>query len=263
MQIQARSFVLFLVDGMRPDGMMMAHTPAIDRLRADGAHTLTAQTVMPSISLPCHMSLFHGVPPTRHGITTNVYVPQVRPVPGLFDVLQQAGLITAAFYNWEELRDLGRPGALNVSFMVQTSYEDEITDTAVTGMAAGWLGENPFHFAFVYLGGTDMAGHRYGWMSPGYLKAIAHADRCIGRIVSSLPEGSTVLVTSDHGGHDQTHGTDSPEDMTTPMILWGPGIPAGSAIHKGAQITDIAPTITDYFGVAAPAEWIGAPLKFN
>ena len=58
----SRRLVLFLVDGMRPDGMVQAQTPVIDRLRSEGAHTLTARTVMPSMTLPCHMSRFFGVP---------------------------------------------------------------------------------------------------------------------------------------------------------------------------------------------------------
>jgi hypothetical protein len=136
-------------------------------------------------------------------------------------------LTTAFFYNWEELRDLGRPGALNASFMVKDSTGDGTADTAVAQLAARWLAHNPFNFTFVYLGGTDIAGHAWGWMSEPYLQAIAHADRCIGTVVDALPPDCTILVTSDHGGHEQMHGTDCPEDMTTPLLLAGPGSSGG------------------------------------
>ncbi len=255
-----RRFVLFLVDGMRPDGLLRADTPALDGLRAAGMHTLSARTVMPSMTLPCHTSLFLGVPPARHGITTNLWTPQVRPVPGLFDVLQEAGFATASFYNWEELRDLARPGALNASFMVKDSTGDGAADTMVSRLAANWLGTQPFHFAFVYLGGTDIAGHAFGWMSDGYLQAIAHADRCIGTVLDALPPDCTVMVTSDHGGHDQTHGTDCEEDMTTPLIVAGASVPAGRIIEHPVQITDIAPTIAHHFGVTPPHEWVGQSI---
>ncbi len=253
--------VLFLVDGMRPDGMMLADTPTMDALRTGGAHTLAARTVMPSMTLPCHTSLFLGVRPSRHGITTNIWQPQVRPIPGLFDVLHQAGLVTAFFYNWEELRDLSRPGSLNASFMVKDITGDGQADTAVSQLAAHWLQNNPFNFAFVYLGGTDLAGHAYGWMSDGYLQAINHADQCIQRVLDVLPEDCTVIVTSDHGGHEQTHGTDCDEDMTTPLIIHGPTIPAGHAIQRPVEITDIAPTIARLFAVELPEAWIGMPIK--
>ena len=252
--------VLFLIDGMRPDGMQAAQTPTLDALLARGTHTLHAQTTMPSMTLPCHASLLLGVLPARHGITTNVWMPQVRPVPGLFDVLHEAGLITAFFYNWEELRDLSRPGALKASFMVKDTTGDGTADSEVAALAAAWLGANPFNFAFVYLGATDIAGHAYGWMSEHYLAAISHADRCIASVLEALPEDCTILVTSDHGGHEQTHGTDTPEDMTIPLILSGPTIPAATRIAGAVQITDIAPTVTQLMGVSAPREWAGKAL---
>jgi len=90
--------VLFVVDGMRPDGMQQARTPAMDRIMQQGSYSLNAQTTFPTVTLPCHTSLFHSVPPERHGILTNTWVPQVRPVPGLFDVLHQAGKVAASFY---------------------------------------------------------------------------------------------------------------------------------------------------------------------
>ena len=105
--------ILFLVDGMRPDGLQQADTPILDRLIATGSSTMRARTVMPSVTLPCHMSLFHSVGPDRHGITTNTWMPQVRPIPGLTDAIHAAGKRTAAFFNWEELRDLSRPGSLD------------------------------------------------------------------------------------------------------------------------------------------------------
>ena len=254
---QSKQLVLFLVDGMRPDGLTQADTPVMDRLLAAGAHTLTAQTVMPSMTLPCHTSLFLGVRPSRHGITTNIWTPQVRPVPGLFDVLQDAGLTTAFFYNWEELRDLGRPGALNASFMVKDTTGDGGADTAVAQLAARWLANNPFNFAFVYLGGTDIAGHAWGWMSQPYLQAIAHADRCIGMVLNALPPNCTVLVTSDHGGHERTHGTDAPEDMTIPWMIAGPGIRRGHAIQVPVSLLDTAPTLARVLNVPVHPHWEG------
>lgn len=257
---ELRQAVLFLVDGMRPDGMVQADTPTLDALLAGGAHTLNAQTTMPSLTLPCHASLLLGVSPARHGIITNVWTPQAQPLPGLFDVLHQAGLITAFFHNWEALRDLSQPGALNASFMIKDTTGDVTPDREVAALAAGWLGANPFNFAFVYLGATDIVGHAYGWMSDRYLASISHADQCIATVLDALPEGCTVLVTSDHGGHEQTHGTDCAEDMTIPLIMNGPTISRASTLTGPVSIADIAPTITRLLDVRAPDEWIGTPL---
>ena len=48
--------------------------------------------------------------------------------------------------------------------------------------------------------------------------------------------------TADHGGHDRTHGTDSPEDMTIPFIIKGKDFKAGEKLEN-VSIKDIAPTV--------------------
>lgn len=64
--------LLTLLDGMRPDALTACGSEfANELLQNTGTYTLTATTVMPSVTLPCHMSLFHSVPPERHGIVTN------------------------------------------------------------------------------------------------------------------------------------------------------------------------------------------------
>ena len=111
--------VIILVDGMRPDGLM--EIPYAKAMSEKASFTMNARTVYPSVTLPCHMSLFHSVDPSRHGVTTNTYTPQVRPVKGLCEVLNDNGKTCAFFYNWEELRDLSRPGSLIKSYYVSES----------------------------------------------------------------------------------------------------------------------------------------------
>lgn len=111
--------VFILIDGLRPDAIAPATCPNLKALMARGAVTLQAQSVMPSITLPCHTSIFHSVPPTRHGITSNLWAPLARPLPGLFEVAKIAGKRCASIYNWEELRDIGRPGQPGVIAVLQ------------------------------------------------------------------------------------------------------------------------------------------------
>ncbi len=251
--------VLFLIDGMRPDGLTQAHTPVMDKLMESGAYTLSARTVMPSMTLPCHMSLFHSVLPERHGVTTNTYTPQVRPMLGLFEVIHQANLKAAAFYSWDELRDVSRPGSLHTVFHLKDSQDPNGPgDVELTKLAAQWLSQNDFHFAYVYLGFTDNVGHEYGWMSKKYLEAISHADECIGRVLDILPRDTTIILTSDHGGHDQTHGTPAPEDMTIPLIAQIEGLKG--ELRKDISIMDIAPTIVKVLELKTPKEWTGRSI---
>jgi predicted AlkP superfamily pyrophosphatase or phosphodiesterase len=253
---------LFVIDGLRPDGLELADTPTLDRLAASGVAARRVRTVMPSVTLPCHVSLFRGVTPGRHGITSNTWTPPARPVPGLIEEIRQAGLHTASFFNWENLRDLSRPGSLDGSFFLDNNHTvDGSGDLELARLAAGWLSANEVHFSFVYLGCTDSAGHAEGWMSPAYLGTIANADRCIAEVLDVLPPDTTVIVTSDHGGHDQSHGTELEEDMIIPLILHGPGLNGGREIEGEVQITDIAPTVLEVLSLERPREWIGRPLQ--
>ncbi len=251
--------VLFLVDGMRPDALMLANTPTMDAIMQQGTFTLKAQTTFPSVTLPCHASLFLSVPPERHGILTNTWVPQVRPVPGLIDVLHQARKIAGAFYNWEELCDLSSPGSLAVSLMLR-NLESPIhqADWELTQAALQWLTSHDFDFAFIYLGKTDMVGHDEGWMSAPYLSAIQEADRCIARVMETLPEETSYIVMADHGGHQRTHGTRSDEDMCIPVLAQGPGIKSGNNLGE-FSILDVAPSVLDILNVPRPKEWMGKP----
>ena len=58
--------ILVSIDGMRPDGVSQCGNPYVEEMKKKGSYTLTAQTVNPSVTLPCHMSMFHSVTPERH-----------------------------------------------------------------------------------------------------------------------------------------------------------------------------------------------------
>ncbi|PWM44963.1 MAG: hypothetical protein DBX47_05285 [Clostridiales bacterium] len=250
--------VLLLVDGMTPDGMKNCKNDYVEELLSNSTYCMKARTVMPSCTLPCHMSLFHSVEPSRHGITTNVYVPQVRPVAGLTELISNAGKKTAFFYTWEELRDLARPGHLCRNICINLYKEDD-SDNKITEQAINYIQTEHPDFIFLYLGKTDDSGHTYGWMSQEYLSTVNNAVNCIKKVVNCLPEEYTVIVTADHGGHERSHGEDIAEDMTIPIILHGSPFEKGKELET-AQIIDIAPTITKIIGVDVATEWEGRPL---
>ena len=97
--------VLVLVDGMRSDAMLQCGHPFVEKWLAESSHDVTAQSVMPSVTLPCHMSLFHSVDPDRHGVVTNTYTPQVRPIVGLFDQLGMFGKICLCITDLTDVAD--------------------------------------------------------------------------------------------------------------------------------------------------------------
>lgn len=255
----AEKIVLMLVDGMRPDGMMQCGNPFPHKLIEKASYTLNAQTVKPSVTLPCHMSLFHSVDPDRHGITTNQYTPQVRPVRGMFDQFDMYGKKCAFFYTWEELRDLSRPDHLHTAVCVN-QHKQVGTDRKITALAIDYIKEELPDFIFIYLGETDeRGGHDHGWMSPEYMACVSNAWDCIEKVYENLPDGYTLIVTADHGGHERRHGTDDPQDMTIPMVFYGPRFEANALLHD-ASIKDISVTAAKLLEVPAAPEWEGKAL---
>ncbi len=245
-----------MIDGLRPDALAQIDCPTLTSLIEGGASSLQATSVMPSVTLPCHMSIFHSVPPTRHGVTTNDWQPMARPLPGLIDVAKAAGLRCAAIHNWEPLRNLSQPLSLDSIVYRDRSY-DEDGDDWVAEAAVTQLTARPADFAFVYFGTVDTSGHRFGWMSDEYLRQAERADRNLGRVLAALPADVHVLVQADHGGHDRSHGTDLPEDMTIPWIVAGPSIRRGHRIAGPVSLLDTAPTLARILNLPVHRDWEG------
>jgi len=273
----ATQVVLFVIDGLRPDALPQTPTPYLDQLVAQGAYTWQAQTVSPSITLPCHASLFLAVPPARHGVLSNVWARPQPPVPSLIEVVHQASLSApsqngagkgaAAFYSWEELRDLASPGALDFAYHHRLGDPEEgVRELEVGAVAADYIVRYRPALAFVYIEAPDMVGHRHGWMSKPYLRAVSSADHAAGLVLDALSVSGQLadtacLVLADHGGHGLVHGDDVPEDLTIPWIISGVGIRHGHPITSPVNIVDTAPTIAHLLGLTAPAEWSGQIVK--
>jgi len=252
----AEKVILILVDGMRPDGMLGCGHPFVKELLANSTHALDAQTVFPSVTLPCHMSLMHSVDPQRHGILTNTYVPQVRPIDGLMDQLHKFDKKCAFFNSWETLRDLSRPDALH-TYQCRNLHQMDDTDTLSTNAAIEYIQSEQPDFLFLYLGETDeVGGHDQGWMSETYLGCVNKAMGLIEKIYRSLPEGYTLITTADHGGHERRHGENIPEDMTIPICFCGPKFEKNKAVAN-VSIKDIAVTVAKLLDVPPAKEWEG------
>ena len=254
--------LLILSDGMRPDSMAACGNPFAEELLKHSYSAMDAQTVMPSVTLPCHMSLFHAVTPQRHGILTNTYVPQVRPVKGICEVLRAAKKTCSMFYNWEELKDLSRPDSLAfANFVSGHVYTYEEANPRLTKNCIDYINSDRPDFTFLYLGLTDMVGHNKGWMSEDFLHAVDASIDCMKQCIEQIPEDYTVVITADHGGHERSHGSDIPEDMTIPVIFYNKAFEAKKL--DDVNIIDIAPTIVSLLGVQPDEDWEGKVLPIE
>lgn len=254
-----RKVILISIDGMRPDGLQQCNNAYLDTLLKTSSYTFDAKTVVPSITLPCHLSMFHSVPPERHNTLSNTYAVPVRPVNGLFEQIKAAGKTAAMYYGWENLRDIGRPGSLKAAEYIN-AYTFEHSDALLTDRALNYIEVAKPDFVFLYMVETDeKGGHDAGWMSETYLDYIKCAIDNVKRVIETVGDEYTVIVTADHGGHDRTHGTELPEDMIIPMIFHGPEFEANKELEN-VTILDIAPTVASVMGVEIPREWEGKSL---
>ena len=251
--------ILISIDGMRPDGFLACNHPFIHEMMKKGAYTLNGRTVFPSVTLPCHMSMFHSVPPERHGMTANVYMPPVRPINGLFEQIKLFGGISAMYYGWEPLRDISRPASLKYAEFLN-AYMEENTDGALADAAIARIKKSSPDFVFLYMVETDeKGGHDCGWMSEGYLGQIHNAIEQVKKVYEACANEYTIIITADHGGHDRCHGTTMPEDMTIPLFFIGSAFTPGKELEN-VSILDLAPTIAKLMGVPAADEWEGKVL---
>ena len=149
--------ILISIDGMRPDGFLQCNNPFIQELMKKGSYTLEGSSMIPSVTLPCHMSIFHSVTPQRHGMTTNNYMPMVRPVNSLFQQIQNAGGRSAMYYGWEPLRDVATPGTLKHAEYIW-AYTTDNTDRLLTESALTYIKKEHPDFVFLYMVETDEKG---------------------------------------------------------------------------------------------------------
>jgi arylsulfatase A-like enzyme len=261
--------ILISVDGLRPDAIEAFEAQTMKRLMREGSYTLAASTILPSKTLPSHTSMLTGELPETHGILWNseqVFSDFELQTPTVFGVLRSRGLKTAAFFSKSKFEDLQLPGTLDytqapdgwLGGLIPGRWEADRT----TRNAATYMKSARPDFLFVHFGDVDYAGHRSGWMSDRYAKAVKKVDASIAQLLvaaGQVYDEYTVIITADHGGHDQDHGSADPRDVTIPWIAWGRGISPGEITDKVVTM-DTASTVLWLFGVSEPTDWAGTPV---
>jgi len=262
--VVAERVLIVSFDGLRPDAIVEANMVNVMSLMQSGAYSMSAQTIMPSVTLPAHSSMLVGTCPAKHIVRWNEYVPQNGYALGIdvFDLAHAAGMYTAMVVGKQKLRQITEPGSTD--FFEFIDKTDKIKDAStVERLAIGQI-QHGFDLMFVHFPDGDLAGHENGWMSREQLSAYNRDDGLLGLILQALKnngifENTIIIVTSDHGGHDSTHGLNIPEDMTIPWIISGPGVAPGLLATKVFTI-DTAATTAFVLGLPQPAEWDGSPV---
>lgn len=258
--------VVISIDGLRADAIERAGAETLQRLMDEGAFSLEAETILPSITLPSHTSMLTGATPEMHGVLWNdeqLDELGVIETPTMFAVARQAGYETAAFFSKPKFQHLMAPGTLDYGQAPEGSGRWFAGYTAKS--VELYLDQRKPNLLFVHFGEPDYAGHTIGWGSAVYRMAVRRADGAVDRVLRKAdetfgPGNYSVIVTADHGGHGRTHGTDAHEDVTIPWIAWGKGIQESTELPRGIRTYDTAATALALLGLNLPAEHAGQPV---
>lgn len=103
-----------------------------------------------------------------------------------------------------------------------------------------------------------------------YLASVSFADDLLGQVLDTIDASPAaaktfVIFWSDHGYHNGEKGITGKNtlwEMGThvPMIITGPGVPAGGRCDEPVELLDLYPTIAALCGLAAPEQVEGMNL---
>jgi predicted AlkP superfamily pyrophosphatase or phosphodiesterase len=258
-------------DGMSPNGVMRASAPVMKRMMREGAYTLHARGVMPTLSSPNWASMIMGAGPEQHGVTSNEWETnkfEIAPIalgsggmfPTIFGLLreQRPRAVIACFHDWDGFGRLFERQALD-------KIENPKGPTNTAEHAIQYLKEKKPTFMFVHFDHVDHAGHSVGHGTPAYYQAVDVADKLIGEILEGLDQAgmsqsTIVLVTADHGGIGKGHGGATMAELEIPWILYGPGVKKGVELNLPINTYDTAVTVAYIFGLKPHPAWIGKPV---
>lgn len=206
------SAIVLLVDGLGADSL---------RARAGHARTLAAamgkrdviEAGFPTTTAAALATLTTGLPPGQHGLVgysvldaaNDRVVNQLtgwddrldpagwQPFPTLFETAAAAGFaphaVGPARYAASGFSAAVLRGA---SYHAATSIGDRLERAGMLARAKGAL-------VYVYVPELDQAGHRHGWQSPEWTRALEETDAAVRALAASLPPRTGMLVTADHG----------------------------------------------------------------
>lgn len=255
-------------------------TPMLDAMAARGTWFSDAVTVAP-LTLVSHTSIMTGLYPPHHGVRDNGIYSVPERDETLAERLRDAGYATHAVVSsfvldsqfgldqgFQSYDDDLSGGPQQIQFMFK-----EIKAAQTSAKAVRWLEQErptdrPFflwvHFFDPHANYDPPADVAKLFPNDPYSGEIHYADRELGRILKSLDDSgllaNTLFVfTADHGDSlgehgETTHGIFVYNSTTqVPMLLAGPGVPAGRRVDSLARTVDLEPTILELLGLP-PAE---------
>jgi choline-sulfatase len=289
------NIVLVTLDTTRADrmgflGSTRGLTPALDTLAREGVVFEKAFAQAP-ITTVSHATILSGTYPQFHGVN-DFGVPLPASIPWLPDVLRGQGYRTAAFVGALILDPRGglAPGfdrgfdTYDAGFKIKRGKEDryatmERRGGEVVSRALAWLAQRPAGPFFLWVHFYDAHDpyeapepFRSRFVKAPYDGEIAYVDAQVGKLVAGLRsarvlDATAVAVLADHGESLGEHGESThgvflyDPTIRVPLLIKRPGgRDAGRRVASRVSAVDLAPTLLELAGVAAPGAMQGQSL---
>jgi len=288
----APSVLLLTLDTTRADALHCYGAPAadasprLDAFAAEGVRFTQARTTAP-MSLPSHASLFTGQWPFATGVRDNTTFRLGDEAVTLAERFKAAGFTTGAVVASFTLHSMfGLKQGFDVYLDPPSTgqdtffHQDERTAAQVTDECLRLLDTKalapPFflwahyfdpHFPYEppepFLTRFLARAAPNGKGRARYAGEVAYMDQEIGRLLDSVRARMggrplVILAVADHGEALGDHGEDShgmllyDPTVRVPLLLAGSGVPRNVVDDDPVSTVDVAPTLLELAGVAAP-----------
>ena len=260
---QNKKLLFIGIDGCRPDALTQAQTPNIDGLINGGIYindALCSINGQPTVSGPGWSTMITGVWFDKHGVSDNSFSGSNFDEYPPFNVLMEESgqeYHTASFIMWTPIHTQIFGGTMDYNELHSTY------DGSVAQGAADYLSTPTLDVLFLDFDDVDVAGHSYGF-SPDvnqYINAIENVDEYIGWVIDAMENRPTfenenwlIMITSDHGGIDYSHGGQTIEERQIPIILSGPLV-SEETLPEQVYLTNMVSTLLHYFGIENNCDW--------
>lgn len=297
-RISGQNVLLITIDTLRADALGIdggpAHTPALDRLAAEGVHFDFAHAHS-VLTLPSHTSILTGQYPFQHGIRDNSGYRLPGDARTAATLFKKAGYATAAFIGAFPLHSgFGLDAGFDVyddrfgNPSVPSEFNmSERPASVVVPLAQKWIAATTtpwFSWVHVF---DPHAPYRppppfdAQFTAQPYYGEVSAADAALAPLLDAVRASARptlVIVTGDHGEGLGEHGEEAhgifayESTLRIPLIIAELGgastssLPsfmpsrAGERSSVGARHIDILPTMLDAVGQPVPADLSGRSL---
>lgn len=256
-------------DGWGASSYELAEMPFLKKMVSESAWTLKKRSILPSSSACNWASMFKGAGPEAHGYIDwdtrkpafdITFADAKGQFPSFFSIFREAfpDYEMGYLYQWEGMMYLFDMADFNYTkkFEISPAGSTDLMDAAIS-----YIEDKKPAVAALIWDYPDKIGHTTGWYTIDYMKELTHIDSIIESIVTAcekagIMDSTLFVVTSDHGGHNKTHGQALMSDLEAPFIMFGPGVQPGMITDPMMQY-DVAAVLADYMHLDIPKGWRG------